>query len=104
MAQVGVAQHMAEQTQIGQGVLPAGAVDTEQMGGGPAAGEPVQGQRPQAEEKEGEDNGGIVLEAESEFGTFRGGQLLSAGMVFHHCITAPRDSPERKRPPARAKV
>ena len=76
-----VPQHMAEEPKIEQRVFQRGAVDAEQMGGGPAAGVPAQKQCPQREEEKCQDDRRIVLDCQREFRSFRVCFLLSQRAV-----------------------
>ena len=61
VAVVGMAQHMAHQPEIGQGIGEGGAVDAEKSGGGPAAGEVSGDQSRQGQKSEGEHHRGVIL-------------------------------------------
>ena len=62
MLPAGVAQHMTEQADIGEGIGQGAAIDAEAQGVGRPAGEHRQGKGPGAQENIGEDDGGLVLD------------------------------------------
>ena len=59
-----MAQYMAEQPHIEQRVRQGGTVHAEQIGGGPAVGDPCQDQGGQRKEKEGKGHRGVILETD----------------------------------------
>ena len=74
MIPAAMAQHMAEKPDIEQRVPEGGAIDAEQVGGGPAIRPLAEEEHPQREQKEGEDDRRIILHLQREFGLFRSGR------------------------------
>ena len=62
MVPIGVAQYMAYQPDIEQRVLHGGAVYAEQMASGPSIGPTVQQQYKDAQQREGQDDRGVILQ------------------------------------------
>ena len=72
MVPIGVAQYMAYQPDIEQRVLHGGAVYAEQMAGGPSIGPAVQQQYKDAQQREGQDDRGVILQPQGEGVAFHG--------------------------------
>ena len=72
-----VAQHMPEPADIEQRILQRRAVDAEQVHGRPAVRPLAEEEHCQRQQKKGQDQGGVILELQSQFGAFRRRSILS---------------------------
>ena len=103
MIPAGMAQHMAEEPDVKQWVFQRTAIDAEQVLCGPAACPLPQEQRPQGEQKKGQDHRRIVLQQQCKLGAFRKRFILSAPALarteFKDIIAFMPDTGQAGHPP-----